>query len=228
MVAGLVTVWASRPLSSNPVFFYLCGVLLGVSASFMLLVYYVSKLLPRQLWENVRSIVLSYQTYVFWYTLATGFVSFVVCYRVGPPTDRRSRNLVISSYQEASAAAVLLALLVKYFPQSVLNAVQGYWRRRFPPRPRLLTSEEYYEEGARETKHALENLRKYCSSPDCAQFASFVEGESHLSDEEVLGYEAYAFSTEPRRKPAANSTAIASQLDFSDDDDDDDITDDEV
>ncbi|KAI8423721.1 hypothetical protein MSG28_012752 [Choristoneura fumiferana] len=274
MVAGLVTVWASRPLSSNPVFFYLCGVLLGVSASFMLLVYYVSKLLPRktltygvliggwtvgvyifqQLWENVRSIVLSYQTYVFWYTLATGFVSFVVCYRVGPPTDRRSRNLVMwtlqgvgvlmiffsSSYQEASAAAVLLALLVKYFPQSVLNAVQGYWRRRFPPRPRLLTSEEYYEEGARETKHALENLRKYCSSPDCAQwrimlklndskrFASFVEGESHLSDEEVLGYEAYAFSTEPRRKPAANSTAIASQLDFSDDDDDDDITDDEV
>lgn len=43
-------------------------------------------------------------------------------------------------------------------------------RRKFPPQAKLLSSEEYYEQGARETKDALDSLRKYCSSPDCAQW----------------------------------------------------------
>lgn len=47
MVIGISAIFASRSLSGNPVFFYLCGIIVGVSASFMLLVYYVSKLLPK-------------------------------------------------------------------------------------------------------------------------------------------------------------------------------------
>ncbi|OWR41729.1 hypothetical protein KGM_209829 [Danaus plexippus plexippus] len=261
MVVGISAIFASRSLSGNPVFFYLCGIIVGVSASFMLLVYYVSKLLPKktltygiliggwtvgvyifqQMWENVRSIVTTYQAYLFWYTLLVGFISFVVCYRIGPPKNQRSKNLVMwtlqglgaftiffsSQYQEASAAVAVATLIVKYFPQSLIIAVQGYWRRKFPPKPKLLTSEEYYEEGARETKKALDNLRKYCSSPDCAQwnimlklhdakrFASFVEGNSHLSDDEVLGYESYAFSME-RSKSISNSTR--DHMEISDDD----------
>ncbi|XP_032512929.2 nuclear envelope integral membrane protein [Danaus plexippus] len=261
MVIGISAIFASRSLSGNPVFFYLCGIIVGVSASFMLLVYYVSKLLPKktltygiliggwtvgvyifqQMWENIRSIVTTYQAYLFWYTLLVGFISFVVCYRIGPPKNQRSKNLVMwtlqglgaftiffsSQYQEASAAVAVATLIVKYFPQSLIVAVQGYWLRKFPPKPKLLTSEEYYEEGARETKKALDNLRKYCSSPDCAQwnimlklhdakrFASFVEGNSHLSDDEVLGYESYAFSME-RSKSISNSTR--DHMEISDDD----------
>ncbi|CAH2070934.1 unnamed protein product, partial [Iphiclides podalirius] len=261
MTLGIVLIFSSKTLSGNPLFFYLCGILVGVSASFMLLVYYVSKLLPRktltygiliggwtvgvymlqQIWENIRSIVVSYQTYIFWYTLSVSFVSFVVCYRIGPPKNERSKNLVMwtlqvvgvlmvffsSQYQEASAAVAITAMCVKYFPQSLVYRLQGYWRRRFPPKPRLLSSAEYYEQGARETKRALDELRRYCSSPDCAQwrvmlrisdakrFASFVEGNSHLSDEEVLDYESYAFSME-RSKPVANSTR--NNLDISEDD----------
>ncbi|PZC76108.1 hypothetical protein B5X24_HaOG205132 [Helicoverpa armigera] len=267
MAAGVALIFSSRALCGNPVFFYLCGIFVGVFASFMVLVYYVSKLLPRktltygiliggwtvgvylfqQVWENMRTLLLTYQTYMFWYTLVISFVSFLVCYRIGPPKNERSKNMVMwtlqivgvlmvffsSEYQEASAAVIIASLVSKYFPQSLLNRIQGYWRRKFPPKPRLLTSEEYYEEGARETKMALENLRKYCSSPDCAQwkvmlklndskrFASFVEGNSHLSDDEVLDYEAYAFSLERTRKPVpmANSTR---NMEISDDDTDSD------
>ncbi|XP_052740739.1 nuclear envelope integral membrane protein [Bicyclus anynana] len=261
MASGLALIFASRSLSGNPVFFYLCGIFVGVSASFMVLVYYVSKLLPKktltygiliggwtvgvylfqQAWENVRSLVSVYQSYLVWYTLLMGFVSFVVCYRVGPPRNQRSKNLVMwtlqivgvlvtffsSQYQEASAAIVIAALTAKYFPQSLLLSILGYWHRCFPPKPRLLTNEEYYEQGARETKQALDSLRRYCSSPDCAQwsimlklsdskrFASFVEGNSHLSDDEVMNYESYAFSME-RAKPVANSTR--NHLEISDDD----------
>ncbi|XP_059049675.1 nuclear envelope integral membrane protein isoform X2 [Achroia grisella] len=263
MFLGISLIFSSKALSGNPVFFYLCGIFVGVFASFMVLVYYVSKLLPKktltygiliggwtvgvyifqQVWENIRSLVLSYQTYMFWYTLVVSFISFIVCYKIGPPKNQRSKNLVMwtlqlvgvlliffsSEYQEASAAVIIISLVIKYFPESLLRKIQAYWRRKFPPKARLLTSEEYYEEGARETKQALENLRKYCSSPDCAQwnimlklndsrrFASFVEGNSHLSDEEILDYESYAFSLDRCRKPTpvANSTR---NVDISDDD----------
>ncbi|CAH0725340.1 unnamed protein product, partial [Brenthis ino] len=260
MVIGITLIYASRSLSANPVFFYICGIVIGVSASFMVLVYYISKFLPRktltygiliggwtvgvylfqQIWENMRSIVTSYQSYIFWYTLLVGFISFLVCYRIGPPKNERSKNIVMwtlqgigvfviffsSQYHEASAAVTIITLGTKYFPKSLLYAIQGYWLRKFPPKPRLLSNEEYYEQGARETRRALDALRQHCSSPDCKQwsimlklhdakrFASFVEGNSHLSDDEVLDYESYAFSME-RAKPVANSTR---NLEISDDD----------
>ncbi|CAB3239492.1 unnamed protein product [Arctia plantaginis] len=272
MASGIILISSSRGLSANPLFFYLCGIFVGVFASFMVLVYYVSKLLPRktltygiliggwtvgvylfqQIWENIRTIVMTYQTYMFWYTLVVSFVSFLVCYRIGPPKNQRSKNLVMwilqavgvlmiffsSEYQEASAAVIIATLVTKYFPQSLINWIRTCWCRKFPPKPRLLTSEEYYEQGARETKMALENLRKYCSSPDCAQwkimlklndskrFASFVEGNSHLSDDEVVDYESYAFSLERRRKPEHPSSSTRS-MEISDDDDEDDTDDDD-
>lgn len=38
--------------------------------------------------------------------------------------------------------------------------------KKFPPKPRLLTNEEFYEQGARETTKALEELKQFCSSPE--------------------------------------------------------------
>lgn len=45
-------------------------------------------------WENLRLIIIQYQTHVLYYVVFTGFVSFVVCYRLGPVTDQRSKNLI--------------------------------------------------------------------------------------------------------------------------------------
>lgn len=50
-------------------------------------------------WENVQTILITYQTYVFWYIVVTGFLSFVVCYRFGPPKNQRSKNLIKWSLQ---------------------------------------------------------------------------------------------------------------------------------
>ena len=40
-------------------------------------------------------------------------------------------------------------------------------RRRFPPKIRLLTEEEYQQQATEETKKALDELRNFCRSPDC-------------------------------------------------------------
>ena len=46
------------------------------------------------LWDNLRVILVDYRMYVAAYVGITGFISFIICYRFGPVTDKRSRNLI--------------------------------------------------------------------------------------------------------------------------------------
>lgn len=156
----------------------------------------------QMMYENMRPLFVTHQLYVFWYTVITGFISFIICYRMGPPKNKRSKDLIrwslqiagllfvfFSSYfQEATLGIIIIAILAYYFPIKYLYRVRSYYRTRFPPKPRLLSSEEYYEQGVRETAKALEELKNYCNSPECNQwktvlklkdvsrFASFIEG----------------------------------------------------
>lgn len=45
---GTFILFAASKLSENALFYYICGVTLGICASFLLLVYFVSKLLPQK------------------------------------------------------------------------------------------------------------------------------------------------------------------------------------
>ncbi|XP_059613098.1 nuclear envelope integral membrane protein-like [Phlebotomus argentipes] len=232
---GAFLLFSASRLSENSLFYYLCGVSLGICASFLLLVYFVSKLLPRKplmygmmiggwglglyfgqlLWDNIQMILVSYQTYALWYVMIMGFLSFVICYRYGPPKDQRSKDLIkwglqmlaicivyqCSHYTELVLAINMLLVLIYYFPKSWMDRSRSYYQRKFPKKRRLLTTEEYNEEGVRETTRALEELRRYCSSPECKQwntmlrlrdpsrFASFMEGSSHILDSETLEYD---------------------------------------
>lgn len=153
--------------------------------------------------------------YAFWYVVIMGFLSFVVCYRYGPPKDQRSKNLIkwglqmlaifivyqSSHYTELTLAINALLIIIYYFPKSWMTRSRSYYLRKFPRKRRLLTTEEFYEEGVRETTKALQELRQFCNSPECKQwrtmlllknptrFASFMEGSSHLLDSEILDYE---------------------------------------
>lgn len=242
LILGIVLFLSGSKLSKNTIFYYLAGILFGVSASFLILIYFISKLLPKKplmygalvggwtvgvyilqmLWENIRVIMTTYQTYVTWYTVLTGFLSFLVCYRLGPVTNRRTQNIIqwtiqffglimifrSSQFQEAAMGQIVILIIVYNFPKSWVSKSQTYWKRKFPPKIRLLNNDEYYEQGVRHTARALDELRTYCSSPNCNQwktalslsdvkrFASFIEGNSHLSDQEILDYEHSIHATE--------------------------------
>ncbi|XP_075154760.1 nuclear envelope integral membrane protein-like [Haematobia irritans] len=235
LLIGLIAFQYAGRLSHNSLFYYITGVALGICSSFMLLIWLSSKLVPRRtmmygvliggwtiglyviqmLWENLQVIIVTYRTYVFWYILITGMISFFFCYRWGPPTNKRSKNIVkwllqlmsliliylSSHYEEATAAFIIIAIIIHYFPRTLWYRARALWLSKFPPKRRLLTNEEYYEQGVRETTKGLEELRKFANSPDCNQwrlmsklrdpmrFAAFVEGASHLRDEEILHYE---------------------------------------
>ncbi|KAI9590045.1 nuclear envelope integral membrane protein 1-like [Glossina fuscipes] len=238
LLGYLVFQYASN-LSHNAIFYYVTGIVLGVFSSFMLLIWLTSKLVPRRpamygiliggwtvglwmiqlLWEHMQVIMVTYRTYVFWYIMITGSISFIVCYRWGPPTNQRSKNIIkwllqlasltmiyfSSFYEEATSVFIITVVASKCFPKSLWYKCRSYWLRKFPPKVRLLTLEEFDEQGVIETNKALEDLRKYAASPDCNQwkmmtklrdpcrFAAFVEGASHLKHE-VLFFESLKYS----------------------------------
>ncbi|XP_049827270.1 nuclear envelope integral membrane protein 1a isoform X1 [Schistocerca gregaria] len=235
IAVAMLTFMSAPQLSENSLFYYICGISLGITASFLILTYFISRLFPKRplmygfliggstvalyivqtIWGNLQLILQQYQKYVLLYIGCTGLISFIVCYRLGPVSDPRSKNLIkwalqgmglwliysSTCYQEAAVALMLTVIMCYNFPSVWISKLQAAWKRRFPPKLKLLSEEEYYEQGVRETKKALEELRGYCSSPECdtwktvlklknpVRFAEFMKGDSHLSDDEMVQYE---------------------------------------
>lgn len=95
----------------------------------------------QMLLDNIQMILVTYQAYVFWYIVTTGFISFVICYRMGPPKNQRSKDLIkwglqlaanvmifySSHFREASVGIMILSLCWNYFPTSFIRAVRGLW-----------------------------------------------------------------------------------------------------
>ncbi|KAG5877296.1 hypothetical protein JTB14_036365 [Gonioctena quinquepunctata] len=217
LLFGVLTFLTADKMSRNNIFHYICGITLGMSASILILVYFVSRIFPKKsfmygilgcgwtvaiyglqlLWGNLQSILVLYKFYIIWYIIATGLVSFIACYRWGPVVNPRTLNLI--------SIMKLLWFKFSYYSFVIIFQLDSncktYWRRRSPPKIKLLTEEEYYQQGVEETSKALNELRKYCSSPECNQwktvrklkdvkkFASFIEGDSHVTEEEIFDYE---------------------------------------
>ena len=253
LVTGLFLFLLSSKLSKNSAFFYLCGILLGVFASVLVLIWFISKLIPKvsghfygqrvvstnilnfcfqkplmygalvsgwalvayfaqMVFDNIQPLLFHYQKYVAIYIITTSVISFGVCYYMGPPKNERTKRLIMwalqlfgliaiyfsSDLQEAVFAIIGLTVFTYYCPKSKFLPFRRIYNRFFPPKPRLLTSEEYDEVGRRETEKALHELREYVKSPNCKQwktvmnlsqptrFASFVEGEAHITQDETI------------------------------------------
>lgn len=95
----------------------------------------------RVIFENLHTIFVVYQTYVFWYVIVTGFLSFVICYRMGPPQNQRSKDLIkwglqlaanimifySSSYHEASVCIMIVTICSYYFPVTIIYSIRRLW-----------------------------------------------------------------------------------------------------
>ncbi|XP_069735545.1 nuclear envelope integral membrane protein 1 [Phaenicophaeus curvirostris] len=124
---GLLLFFCGDTLSRSQVFFYSAGISFGLLASLLILVYVMSKIMPKRspvylmlvggwsfslyllqlIFKNLREICKSYWRYLLGYLLLVGFLSFGVCYRYGPLENERSITLL-------SWALQLLGLLLMY------------------------------------------------------------------------------------------------------------------
>ncbi|KAH8416418.1 hypothetical protein KR222_003195, partial [Zaprionus bogoriensis] len=233
-LAGCVIIWSAGKLARNSVFYYLAGIVLGICASVLVIIALTSKLFPqrplmygmiiggwtialyviKQLTDNVQLILLTYREYVLWYLAITGLISFLFCYRIGPPVNPRSQTIIkwvlqaiggvmiymSSWHSNACIVLLLMHFMAYYFPKSLVVFARRVYRRRFPAKRRLLSQEEYYKQAVTETARSLAELRYYVNSGNCSQwsivsalrdplrFASFANGAPHLYDEEIEDY----------------------------------------
>lgn len=184
----------------------------GVLASGWTLAAYFAQIV----FENIQPILISYQKYVSIYILATSCISFGVCYYKGPPKNKRSKNLIkwglqavglvsmffSSEFREATAGIIAMSIVLYYFPMGIFGGLRRYWQKKFPPKIKLLSKEEFDEQGRVETERALKELREFVKSPKCKEqwklvmnlsqptrFASFVEGNEHVTLDETHEYE---------------------------------------
>ncbi|KAF8795382.1 Nuclear envelope integral membrane protein 1 like protein [Argiope bruennichi] len=236
---GILLFISAPSLSRNSFFHYTSAVSLGVLGSLLVLIYIFSRFIPKKstsyailvfgysfilyilqlLYKDLNEIVAKYMDLLLAYCLVAAFISFIVCYRLGPVQNVRTFNIIqwsmqiiaalliylSSEYREVSTAIILILITVRVIPTGWITRFQRIWYRLFPPKVKLLTELEFIEQGHVETKKALENLRKYCSSPDCnvwktvtrlkdpIRFAEFIETGSHYTDQELLQYNSEDF-----------------------------------
>ncbi|XP_025416716.1 nuclear envelope integral membrane protein 1a [Sipha flava] len=230
-IIGIFLFGYSSRLSHNSLFYYLCGITIGVTASFIIIILLISRLIPKKkmmigylgascmlslyaiqmLIENLNMILILYYKYILGYIGFSVLVSFVICYRYGPVTNPRSIDLIRWTLQLIGLALITLCsfhLEAMVFIDTL--CILFYYTkfslpfRLFPkskPKLRLLSEDEYIQQSLIETPKALEELRKYCKSPDCdtwkvisrlknpQQFAEFIESSVHVSTKAVEEHE---------------------------------------
>ncbi|KAJ6654717.1 hypothetical protein lerEdw1_006580 [Lerista edwardsae] len=124
---GLLLFFCGDLLSRSSLFFYSTGISIGMLSSLLILIYVVSRLVPKKspvyfmlvggwsfsvyliqlVFRNLQEICTLYWEYLLCYLVIVGCLSFAVCYKYGPLENERSINLLTWGLQ-------ILGLLLIY------------------------------------------------------------------------------------------------------------------
>ncbi|XP_058249505.1 nuclear envelope integral membrane protein 2 isoform X1 [Hemibagrus wyckioides] len=211
-VSGLTLFFFAGAVCRSSIFFYISGISLGMTSIYLFLLLALKKFIPSQglflllfgagsglsylgiqkLINKREEILTLYWRELLGYLLVSGFVSLVLCYRLGPVTSGRTLSVMTWTLQAvgvvvachgvtyAPVSWVLLSLLLGFKVLPLLLALVlairrqvswllwtflGLFQRRRSSKSRLLTEEEYREQAERHTRASLEELRRYCNNP---------------------------------------------------------------
>uniref|UniRef100_A0A914HE16 Uncharacterized protein n=1 Tax=Globodera rostochiensis TaxID=31243 RepID=A0A914HE16_GLORO len=216
-----------RRLVRSIAIFYLGGLLLGICLSFLFFGYFLQRIIPIPsitriplffggwpislyfsylTWTNIDLILQDYKLYAIFYLCFFGVLSLAVCYRVGPPSDIRTLNLIAWLLQLASLAAIYFLSLSRErgeIPVEASNACKSDAHQIItfiygPQQRKLLTEDEYREEARTYTQIELDKLKRHCQSQKSRdalrlisrlhtpnKTSSFIAGDAeHISPQE--------------------------------------------
>jgi len=253
--AGLTMFMMAPKLCRNTFFHYTTGISLGLLMSVVILTFLVQRrfkqsvlswvgvayslaiYLMTRTWYNIKEYLTEqYFHLVIGYIFTAGLISFAVIYRMGPPSDHRTLNLItwsmqlvalcmifLSSYHQTASLALIIAVVSwAAIPAKLKSGVNTQIRKRFfKPKIKLLSEEEYNTQAHLETKKALAELKSFCKSPeskpwqtvsrlkDPKRFAEFIEGSPHLTEGEVMEYSHWeSFTDDESREEEDNGADI--------------------
>lgn len=131
---GLLLFFYGDSLSRSQLFYYSTGMSVGMVASLLILIFMISKLMPKknafyalllsgwsislyviQLFlRNLRDICKEYWQYLLGYMILVGFISFAICYKYGPLENERSINLLSWTLQLIGMLMMFLGIQVRH------------------------------------------------------------------------------------------------------------------
>ncbi|XP_077339689.1 nuclear envelope integral membrane protein 1 isoform X1 [Lithobates pipiens] len=137
---GLLLFFYGDTLSRSQIFYYSTGVSVGMVASMLILVFMLSKLLPKKSsfymllvggWsfslyiiqlvvKNFQGICTEYWQYLLGYLCIVGLVSFGVCYRYGPLENKRSIDLLNWTLQLVGLLLMYIGVQVRHVALSMM------------------------------------------------------------------------------------------------------------
>jgi len=241
-MASLAMFLMAPKLCRNTFFHYTTGISVGLLLSLVIMTYLLQRRVKQSLfswvgvvysfslylmtktWYNIKEYLTEqYFHLVVGYILIAGLISFGVIYRMGPPSDHRTLNLItwsmqlvalvmifVSSYHQTASTALIITIVSwAAIPAWIKSGVNTQVRKRFfKPKVKLLSEDEYNTQAHIETKKALEELKHFVRSPeskpwqtvsrlkDPKRFAEFVEGSPHLTENEVMEYSHWEYNTD--------------------------------
>jgi len=257
-MTGLMLFWMAPTLSRNPFFHYTSGIILGLFTSILIVTYFTQKRLKQSFfswmglvysasvyfmirtWFNLMEYLTEqYIPLLVGYVIVVSIISFATVYRMGPPSNPRTINLIqwaiqlvslvmvaLSSYHQAASLFLSLSIFTwASIPANLKSGVNTQIRMRlFKPKVKLLSELEYNTQAHEETRKALEQLKNYCRSAESKpwrtvlrlkspeRFAEFIEGSPHLTEAEVVEYSHWDYDSDDFDNEMLT------------DDDDDDVT----
>ncbi|KAM5288520.1 nuclear envelope integral membrane protein 1 isoform 2-T2 [Ctenodactylus gundi] len=116
---GLILFFCGDLLSRSQIFYYSAGVSVGILASLLIIIFILSKFMPKKstiyvilvggwsfslyliqlVFKNLQEIWRCYWQYLLSYIFTVGFMSFAVCYKYGPLENERNINLLTWTLQ---------------------------------------------------------------------------------------------------------------------------------
>ncbi|XP_035306792.1 nuclear envelope integral membrane protein 1 isoform X7 [Cricetulus griseus] len=131
---GLTLFFCGDLLSRSQIFYYSTGVSVGIVASLLIIIFMLSKFMPKRspiyvilvggwsfslyliqlVFKNLQEIWRCYWHYLLGYVLTVGFMSFAVCYKYGPLENERSINLLTWTLQLLGLASMYASIQIPH------------------------------------------------------------------------------------------------------------------
>ncbi|XP_039221647.1 nuclear envelope integral membrane protein 1 isoform X3 [Crotalus tigris] len=130
---GLLLFFCGDLMSRSSIFFYSTGISIGVLSSLLIVIYVLSRFVPKSpiylmilggwsfsiyltqlAFRNLQEICTLYWEYLLGYLVIVGCISFAVCYKYGPLENERNINLLTWGLQTFGLLLLYMSIQIRY------------------------------------------------------------------------------------------------------------------
>ncbi|XP_072511206.1 nuclear envelope integral membrane protein 1 isoform X1 [Notamacropus eugenii] len=216
---GLLLFFCGDLLSRSQIFFYSTGMSLGILASLLILIFLMSKFMPKKspvyiilvggwsfslyliqlVFKNLQEICRFYWQYLLSYVLIVGFMSFAVCYKYGPLENERSINLLTWTLQLTGLLLMYCGVQIRQIAFALIIVAFCTKNLEYPVQWIYTTYRKVYKAAEKPIPPRLLTEEEYRIQGEVETRKALEELRGYCSSPEFSAWKAIARIQSPRR-----------------------------